>query len=557
MTINNTFLQGNSTIEEIVAQACVNLEIPDSGQIIQSVRKSLLQNLAIFENLPISDPILLAKLRREVCLLANFRYQETLPIDDQQFDALSTKVSAIEAEKAGLVPVRIEKAGGSSSFDIITFATSEPFNGRFTQSINRSNYGIRHVVAEPSEIAKAREQLYGIGGQTVEGIVSAKSFELSELNDEINLLEGEDDEATVVRFVNQLIIQALEIESSDIHIEPLEQDLQVRFRIDGQLVRQRVPARINELKSALLSRIKVMAGLDIGEKRLPQDGRINLGLRGERLDVRVATIPGVHGESISLRLLRNENFTLKDLELLDREKQLVEKLIQLPNGIILVTGPTGSGKSTTLYSFLKSLDTEKLRIVTIEDPVENKLEGIHQIHVNSEIGLTFAKGLRSILRGDPNVVMVGEIRDEETAEIALRAALTGHLVLSTLHTNDALGAIERLTDMGMEPFFVGAALKGVIGQRLVRKRCQKCKGDAQKRVRCQVCKGSGYKGRVAIFEVSDISDPVKELIEKNESKSQIIKQAEKEGFRTMREYGMILAEKGITSQEEVLGSTMM
>jgi general secretion pathway protein E len=338
-----------------------------------------------------------------------------------------------------------------------------------------------------------------------------------------------------------------------------------------------VPENIKALQASVLARIKVMAKLDIAEKRLPQDGRINLKLEGQSIDVRVACIPSVEGESISLRLLGQEKFTLEKLGLTEDYRVKVESLLGKPNGIVLVTGPTGSGKSTTLYTFLSRLNSVQRRIVTIEDPVENKLPGVVQIAVKPEINLTFASGLRSILRGDPNVVMVGEIRDLETAEIAVRASLTGHLVFSTLHTNDAVGGITRLVEMGVEPFLVASSVRAFLAQRLVRSLCPQCRKPAHysdeklkacgfheglgktlftaSPTGCQACRGTGHFGRMAIYEIAMVTPALQDLISRKASGNELTRQARRDGFISMREYGWRKVLEGATTVEEVMRVT--
>jgi type II secretory ATPase GspE/PulE/Tfp pilus assembly ATPase PilB-like protein len=377
--------------------------------------------------------------------------------------------------------------------------------------------------------------------------------------------------------VNTVIREALEQHATDIHVEPMEEKLRMRYRIDGRLREVPVPENIKALQQSVIARLKVMAKLDIAERRLPQDGRISLQIAGQFIDVRVATIPSVEGESVSLRLLGQEKFNLEKLRIEPDLREEIEALLKKPNGIILVTGPTGSGKSTTLYTFLSQLNVEHRRIVTIEDPVENKLPGVVQIAVRPEIDLTFATGLRSILRGDPNVVMIGEMRDLETAEIAIRAALTGHLVFSTLHTNDAIGGIMRLVDMGVEPFLVAATLEGVLAQRLLRTICKNCRAPSQPNQSilnqlnltlsdlggksfytgsgCDKCGGSGYKGRKGIYELLAMNDPIRDLII-SRAPSLVLKQKAIElGMQTLREDGLRSIYDGDTTIEEVLKYT--
>jgi len=380
-----------------------------------------------------------------------------------------------------------------------------------------------------------------------------------------------------VKFVNQIIREALDQRATDIHVEPLASNLRIRYRIDGRLLEIAVPENIKALQSSVIARLKIMSRLDIAERRVPQDGRINLQFEGQTIDVRVATVPTVEGESVSLRLLNQEKFNLEKLGMEPFVRKKIESILHLPNGIILITGPTGSGKSTSLYSFLSEVNHPERRIVTVEDPVENKLTGVMQIAVKSEIGLTFATALRSILRADPNIVMIGEIRDLETAEIAIRASLTGHLVFSTLHTNDAIGGISRLVDMGVEPFLVSAAVRAFLAQRLVRRLCPHCKlprevTDEDKRELgipldivgqaysnrpggCDRCRATGFAGRLAIYEVVLITQAMQELVAHSAQNADIRAQAVKDGYIPMRGYGWHKVMKGETTIEEVVSVT--
>ena len=426
----------------------------------------------------------------------------------------------------------------------------------------------------------ALRDFYGIGADTFDEILKGREVDAAELDgrDEANIIDEDNEEATVVKFVNQIIREALDQQATDIHVEPMEDKLRLRYRIDGRLKELPVPENIKQLQQSVLARLKVMAKLDIAERRLPQDGRINLQIAGQFIDVRVATIPSVEGESISLRLLGQQRFTLDRLHVENDLRIEIEALLKKPNGIVLVTGPTGSGKSTTLYTFLSQLNTEHRRIVTIEDPVENKLPGVVQIAVKPEIELTFAVGLRSILRGDPNVVMIGEMRDLETAEIAVRAALTGHLVFSTLHTNDAIGGVTRLVDMGVEPFLVASAVRAFFAQRLVRVLCTSCREpepDAVEKLRelsytgpitgtvyrakeggCEACRRSGYRGRMAIYELVRLTPKLGELVTHKARQQDILAQAVKDGYRPMREYGVRKILSGQTTIEEVMSVTV-
>ena len=376
-------------------------------------------------------------------------------------------------------------------------------------------------------------------------------------------------EAPVIRLVNAMIAEAIEKRASDIHIEPFEKEFRVRFRVDGVLFNQEPPPR--ELKAAIISRLKLMAKLNIAERRLPQDGRIKIKILGREVDLRVSTLPTLYGESVVMRLLDRSAGDFYDLRRLGFDNHMLSRMehfTSLPHGIFLVTGPTGSGKSTTLYSALKRINLPDKKIITIEDPVEYQMDGINQIHVNPQIGLTFASGLRHIVRQDPDVIMVGEIRDRETADIAIRAALTGHLVFSTLHTNDAPSAITRLTDMGVENYLITSSLVAVLAQRLVRVICQHCKqpngtvlspeGENVSTWRgagCAECDGRGYSSRMGIFEMMDVNDEVRKLIMNNADASVLTRTARKNGMRNLREDGWRKIEDGVTTVEEVMRVT--
>ncbi len=464
----------------------------------------------------------------------------------------------------------------------IVIATYDPFGIHRRRAVYQAiDLPIHWAMSSRRQVIAGIQNFFGVGADTFEEVLANRDLDAdSEVKEEINVIDDDDDaEASVVKFVNQIVKEALARRATDIHVEPLAADLRVRYRIDGKLQRVPVPENIKALQSSVIARFKVMSGLDIAEKRLPQDGRIHLRLEGQPIDVRVATIPGIEGESISLRLLGQEKFNLERLGMLPHIRRDVDEILGRPNGIMLVTGPTGCGKSTSLYCFLAVLNDESRRIVTIEDPVENKMEGVVQIAVKPEINLTFAGGLRSILRGDPNVVMVGEIRDLETAEIAIRAALTGHLVFSTLHTNDAIGGITRLVDMGVEPFLVTAAVRGFMAQRLVRRLCRECRQPATfsdeylkscgfprdlardhtlyeaKPGGCDTCNRTGYLGRLAIYELCRMTPKLQELIVRGGTRADLQRQTMIDGFRTMREYGWEKVAEGETTVAEVISVT--
>jgi general secretion pathway protein E len=376
-------------------------------------------------------------------------------------------------------------------------------------------------------------------------------------------------EAPVIRLVNAMIAQAVEKRASDIHIEPFEREFRVRYRIDGVLYSQEPPPR--ELKAAIISRVKLMAKLNIAERRLPQDGRIKIKSVGREVDLRVSTLPTLYGESVVMRLLDRSAGDFYDLKRLGFDQHMLSRMeyyTSLPHGILLVTGPTGSGKSTTLYSALKRINQTDKKIITIEDPVEYQMDGINQIHVNTQIGLTFAAGIRHIVRQDPDVIMIGEIRDRETADIAIRAALTGHFVYSTLHTNDAPSAISRLTDMGVENYLITSSLVSVLAQRLVRVICPQCKGPDGTRITpdgdnirvfkgrgCEACFGSGYTGRMGIFELMELNEEIRSLIMANKDAASITMVARQNGMRNLREDGWLKVREGVTTADEVLRVT--
>jgi general secretion pathway protein E len=411
-----------------------------------------------------------------------------------------------------------------------------------------------------TRIAQAYSGGQGSAASVVGEVESA--VDLSRMMQELpaveDLLEASND-APIIRMLNALLTQAAKDGASDIHIEPYERSSSVRFRVDGTL--REVVQPNKALHAALISRLKIMAELDISEKRLPQDGRISLRIGGRAIDVRVSTLPSAHGERAVLRLLDKgeQKFSLESLGMDGEVLEQFNRLVQQPHGIVLVTGPTGSGKTTTLYASLTRLDTRTSNVLTVEDPVEYELPGIGQTQVNPKIDLTFAKALRAILRQDPDVVMIGEIRDFETAQIAIQASLTGHLVLATVHTNDAPSTINRLIDMGVEPFLLSSSLLGVLAQRLVRKLCEYCKReDDQHRwhpVGCEHCVNSGYKGRTGVYELLVVDESIQALIHGRASEQDVIKAAVANGMRSMREDGERLVDEGVTSLEEVVRVT--
>jgi general secretion pathway protein E len=429
---------------------------------------------------------------------------------------------------------------------------------------------LRVTAIERAEVFERRlAEVYTRSNQSAAFVADnlEQDMDLSRLVQEMpkteDLLDSEDD-APIIRMINVLLTQALRQGASDIHIEPYEARSVVRFRLDGTLHTVAEPHR--GLHAAMLSRIKIMANLDIAEKRLPQDGRISLRLAGRLVDVRVATLPTGYGERAVLRILDKERgkLELASLGMDDATLARIDALIHQPHGIVLVTGPTGSGKTTTLYAALSRIDSLGLNIMTVEDPIEYELEGVSQTHVNPKIGMTFARALRSILRHDPDVIMIGEIRDLETAQIAVQASLTGHLVLATLHTNDAVSATTRLVDMGVEPYLLSSSLLGVLAQRLVRKLCPACKrphrsepaeGTVFEAKGCAACSQTGYAGRTGIYELLTIDDEAKRLIHAGESEHALRAHAAAQGMRVLREDGMRWVTSGVTSLAEVVRVT--
>jgi len=431
-------------------------------------------------------------------------------------------------------------------------------------------------LALPSDIAKMIRELYGIGAETVQEIIDEQIVpEIMILGPEVVDLtkqEEEGEDAAIVRFVNQLLLEAVKNEASDIHLEPYEKDLRIRYRLDGMLQTEPVPEKIKHLEAAIISRIKIMANLDIAEKRLPQDGQIRLLVMGRPIDVRVSVLPTMFGQGLALRLLDRQVVfrRLDNLGMPQEYLKLYRSVLTLSHGVVLVTGPTGSGKTTTLYGSLNEINSEDRKIITVEDPIEYQMEGITQIQVKPQIDLTFANILRNILRHDPDVIMVGEIRDRSTAQIAISAAMTGHLVFSTLHTNDAPSAPVRLLEMGVEPYLVSSALEAVAAQRLIRVLCTECRqqvdpskittgedrnGLAQEPIYksngCPECRYSGYKGRTAIFELFTLNDKIRQMILNRQDAEQIRKEAQTLGMRTLHQSGIEKVKQGLSSLAEV------
>ena len=477
-------------------------------------------------------------------------------------------ISSDIAKKYGVVPV-------VASEDAVTVALSDPMGYDVIDSLRYVLHGrdVEAVLAPLGEVKSAMAKLYG----------SAEDAEVT-TRDEEGLGDdgaGEGDDSAVIKLANMIITTAIKMKASDIHIEPMEKEFRVRYRIDGALRKMDSPPK--RLQGAILSRFKIMSKMKISEKRVPQDGRIQISVGGKDLDLRVSSVPTNHGESIVMRILDKSNLSLglPQLGFLSDDQTTFERLIKLPDGVVLVTGPTGSGKTTTLYACLGQINTPDKKLITVEDPVEYQMSGINQVQVNKDVGLDFSAALRSILRQAPNIVMIGEIRDAETADIAMEAALTGHLVFSTLHTNDAPSAVTRLLDIGVKPFLVASALRAAMAQRLVRAICEKCKQEHTPTDRelkmlrglatgsnmqvpdhmftgagCDTCHKTGYKGRKGIFEIFKVDDTIQRLIFDHAPATLLRQRAREMGMRTLREDGMLKVASGMTSLSEVLRVTM-
>lgn len=512
-----------------------------------------------------------AQVAEAVATQLDLPFLQTLDADEIP-DDLIREVPIAFARTHGFVPL------GQTEEQVVLIATADPLDMATQDSLRTLlRREVDLAVATPETIIAAINAAYDRSTRQAESAVEAlEGEEGSEIGDveedvvDLLYVDG-DDEAPIIRLVNSLMSQALKDRASDIHIEPFEREMSVRFRIDGVLREIIKPPK--RFQNSITSRVKIMAGLNIAEKRLPQDGRIRLKVAGKDIDIRVSTVPTSYGERIVMRIL-DRSSVLRDLDTIGFSQQnlrVMNELIQKPHGIILVTGPTGSGKTTTLYACLAKINKPNLNILTIEDPVEYQLKGVGQVQVNPKIELTFAGGLRSFLRQDPDVIMVGEIRDRETAEIAIQASLTGHLVLSTVHTNDAPGAVTRLVDMNIEPFLVASSLVGVLAQRLVRTICQNCKHeytpsaeelqeigldpDAVKRLwkgeGCSQCQGTGYRGRMGIYELMLVDDDIRRLILQNTDAATVKNMARQKGLRTLREDGADKVLAGITTASEV------
>jgi len=468
----------------------------------------------------------------------------------------------------------------------LRIATCDPYElTAFDELRLLTGKGIELVLADEQDIRKFIRIHYGVASDTLDELSVGRNGESSQATvDPADAEVEQAQEASVIKLVNDLLLEAVRERATDVHIEPYEDHLQIRYRIDGILALAGVPATVNRFRNAIISRLKIMANLNIAEKRTPQDGRISLRVRGEEYDLRVSVIPMLHGEGVVLRVLNKSAamFSLEQLGMPGPTLSIWDEMIGRPHGILLVTGPTGSGKSTTLYASLSRIVTDEIKAITVEDPVEYHVDGVNQIQVNRQVGLNFATGLRAILRHDPDVVMIGEIRDLETAEAAIQASLTGHLVFSTLHTNDSPGAMTRLIDMGVEPFLVASSVEGVLAQRLIRTICRNCrtrhtpeaadippdfetalpdrtaKPDFHIGLGCRECRGSGFRGRVGIYELLRMTEPIRELVMERTNAGRIAAAGRAQaGLRPLREAGFEKVAEGITTFSEVLRATKL
>ena len=554
---------GESLVEQkIISEEQLKSAVKESENSGESLRKTLIKTGMVTED--------------DICNF--FEEQLGIPRIDLKNYLIDQKILSLIpeslAKKYNLIPLFM-------TGDTLTIATADPLNVVAMDDIRiKTKSNIEPAVATETDIKNTINQYYGTGG-SIEDIVKSidiKSLAIEEGKEETEpeKLKNIAEEAPIIKLVNLIILQAIRDKASDIHVEPEEDSLKIRFRIDGILHEQATIPK--QMQAAVLSRMKIMSEMNIATKRIPQDGRFRLNMEGGQIDMRVSSLPTLFGENIVMRLLDTSSILI-GLERLGFDEHHLEKfksLIIKPHGIILVTGPTGSGKTTTLYSALNSINTPDKNIITVEDPVEYQLKRIRQSQINPKGGLTFATGLRSILRQDPDVIMVGEIRDLETAEISIQAALTGHLVFSTLHTNDAPSSLTRLTDMGVEPFLISSSVIGIIAQRLVRMICATCKQSytPSKEViddigvklpetplkfyrgaGCKACKNTGYKGRIGIFEMLLLNDKLRDMILAKTSSAQIKHLAQESGMKTLREDGIEKVLAGATTIDEVIRVT--
>lgn len=470
-----------------------------------------------------------------------------------------------------VIPIKLKK-------DVLIVATGRPLDIHVLDEISLVvTHRLKFVLVGEKDVLEAIRTYYGVGAETIEQMMDTAG-PVGAKDDEVANIEDIESEASISKFLNQILLEAYKDNATDIHIEPFVDELRVRYRIDGVMYDAKVPKNIRHFQDAISSRVKILSNLDIAEKRLPQDGRFKVRVGSVDLDLRVSFLPTPCGESIVLRILNTTKlYSLKELGLSDEERDILKQMTEKPNGIIFLTGPTGSGKTTTLYTCLSRMNTDKHKIITIEDPIEYQLKGITQVQINPAIGLTFAQGLRSMLRHDPDIMMVGEVRDMETATTAIQVALTGHLIFSTLHTNDAASGIARLLDMGVESYLITSTVQCLIAQRLVRRVCHQCKkavhmtadmikdfGESAlfdagtviyEHEGCDACHGTGYSGREAIYEFLVLNDSIQKLILGRATASEIKAKAVASGMKTLRQSGLEKVKQGVTTLQEVIRVT--
>ena len=543
------------------------------------------------DNLPLLERMIASRQLSEIDAEALRRAKTAVKTEDEVLRWLAseyglgyTTLDDVEPDRQllSLFPARLllkeellplQRANG-----VVEVATSRLFATQgFDALKTMTGLNLKPILATSEVIQREIKKRLGVGADTIDTLEEEKGFEVVDENSENTDLDSAAEDATIIKFVNQVLKDAIELRASDVHLEPFEDEFRIRYRIDGVLQDVSVPPQLKRYQPAIVSRVKILSHLNIAEKRLPQDGRIKVRIEDAEVDIRVSIIPMLHGEAVVMRLLRQNSKLrgLQDIGMDTRELDCFRRVLELPHGIILVTGPTGSGKTSTLYTALNEINDSDRKIITIEDPVEYQLKGVNQIQVSEKAGLTFARGLRSILRHDQDVILIGEIRDQETAQIAVQASLTGHLVFSTLHTNDAPGALTRLVDMGVEPYLVASSLEAVLAQRLVRVLCKHCKeadntATAQAfktrlgipanatiyhSVGCRECRNTGFMGRHAIFEWMDADAEIRQLILRNASSDQIRTAAAAGGMRSLAHDGWRLVRMGITTVEEVLSVT--
>ena len=573
--LKNKMISSTEDISEEISESPVQgISIPSDEQILWLPELSDLERLNVM-NAPLEDKARILSSQTsssvdetlsEISKKTNLAYLESFELPENPTKILPLRL----IHSFCCLPLEKESEG---KIHLITVWPPSERMSRWVYSVS----GSKPIwsLGSPEKIVRAITENFGIGADSLDD--SDMDFE----DEEDGQDDLEDQNAAIIRFVNEVVQRAIVDRATDIHFEPHKDTLQIRYRIDGQLVPVRVPDNLRSFQDAIISRIKIMSGINISEKRRPQGGRITFSHGQSDLDIRVSTLPTLYGESISLRLLneKSQPLSMKELGLLAKEEKNIVSILEKPHGIVLVTGPTGSGKSTSLTAFIRKIHKPERRIMTVEDPVEYEVAGINQTQVNSEIGFSFASALREILRQDPDVIMVGEIRDRETADIAIRASLTGHLVLSTLHTNDAPGAITRLIDMEIEPFLIASSVEMVIAQRLVRRLCMECNQPAdlpetdlraslsllevssdevanldrvRKAVGCQNCQNLGYRGRVGIFELMKMTDSIHGLVIKSASAPDIREIALTEGMSTLQESGWAQIKRGLTTLDEVV-----